>query len=43
MADLSSKFDKAYADKSIEELAAAPVDALKGWHRNTPETCREGR
>jgi len=30
MADLTSKFDKAYADKSIEELAAAPVDALKG-------------
>jgi hypothetical protein len=27
---VSDKFDKAYADKDIAELAAAPVDALKG-------------
>ncbi|GAA1480265.1 hypothetical protein GCM10009624_07050 [Gordonia sinesedis] len=27
---LADKFDKAYADKSVEELAAAPVAALKG-------------
>ncbi|KIS25651.1 hypothetical protein TV39_19240 [Arthrobacter sp. SPG23] len=30
MAGLSSKFDKAYEDKSIEELAKAPVGALQG-------------
>lgn len=30
MASVSDKFDKAYADKDLEELAAAPVDALKG-------------
>lgn len=30
MAGLSSKFDKAYEDKSIEELASAPVAALQG-------------
>ncbi|KIQ15112.1 hypothetical protein ASG56_10000 [Rhodococcus sp. Leaf7] len=30
MAGIADKFDKAYADKSIEELADAPVAALKG-------------
>ncbi|MGO4230899.1 hypothetical protein AB4Y72_18805 [Arthrobacter sp. YAF34] len=30
MAGLSDKFDKAYEDKSIEELAKAPVGALQG-------------
>lgn len=30
MAGLSSKFDKAYEDKSIEELAKAPLAALQG-------------
>ncbi len=30
MSTLNSKFDKAFADKTIEELAAAPVDALNG-------------
>lgn len=30
MAGLSSKFDKAYEDKSIEELASAPIAALQG-------------
>ncbi|SIR88707.1 hypothetical protein [Williamsia sterculiae] len=27
---IADKFDKAYADKSIDELADAPVAALKG-------------
>lgn len=30
MAGLGSKFDKDYEDKSIEELASAPVGALQG-------------
>ncbi|KQU32105.1 hypothetical protein HQ325_15820 [Rhodococcus sp. BP-349] len=30
MAGIADKFDKAYADKTIEELADAPVAALKG-------------
>jgi hypothetical protein len=30
MAGLSGKFDKAYEDKGIEELASAPVGALQG-------------
>jgi hypothetical protein len=30
MAGIDSKFDKAYAGKSVEELAAAPVSALLG-------------
>jgi hypothetical protein len=30
MAGLSSKFDKAYQDKGIEELAGAPLAALQG-------------
>ncbi|KNH16268.1 hypothetical protein ACU18_14005 [Arthrobacter sp. ZBG10] len=30
MAGLSTKFDKAYEDKSIDELAKAPVSALQG-------------
>ncbi|MGL6233989.1 MAG: hypothetical protein ACRC20_01460 [Segniliparus sp.] len=30
MADFHEKFDKAYADKSLAELLAAPVDAIKG-------------
>lgn len=30
MGDIASKVDKAYEDKSIAELADAPVDALQG-------------
>ena len=30
MAGIDSKFDKAYAGKSVEELADAPVAALNG-------------
>ena len=30
MGDIAAKFDKAYAGKSIAELADAPVDALNG-------------
>ena len=30
MGDISSKVDKAYRDKSVEELADTPVDALLG-------------
>lgn len=30
MADIESHFDKAYHGKSVEELAAAPIDALHG-------------
>lgn len=30
MSDFHAKFDKAYADKTLEEILAAPVDAIKG-------------
>ena len=30
MSDITDKVDKAYADKSVAEIADAPVDALKG-------------
>lgn len=30
MSDIANKVDKAYEDKSIAELADAPVDALQG-------------
>ncbi|MBJ8345316.1 hypothetical protein [Antrihabitans sp. YC2-6] len=30
MAGIADKFDKAYEDKSVEELAKAPVAALQG-------------
>ena len=33
MAGIDSKFDKAYAGKSVEELADAPVAALNGGKR----------
>lgn len=34
MADMSRHLDKAYEQKSFEELADAPVDALEGVSKN---------
>lgn len=37
MADMSSHLDKAYEQKTFEELADAPVDALEGLSKSDAE------
>ncbi len=38
---VNDKFDKAFADKSINELADAPVDALKGVSEGDAELLKQ--
>ncbi len=42
MAGIDSKFDKAYAGKSVEELADAPVAALNGVSDSDAEHLKAG-
>lgn len=39
--DLSKMIDKAWADKSLQEILAAPVDALKGVSERDGELLKE--
>ena len=41
MGEIDSKFDKAYAGKSIADLAAAPVDALNGVSEGDAKLLKE--
>ena len=41
MADINKFFDKAYADKSIDELAEAPVSALLGVSEGDEEALKK--
>ncbi|GAA4971896.1 hypothetical protein WHI96_18385 [Pseudonocardia tropica] len=41
MGDIAGKFDKAYEGKSVEDLAAAPVDALKGVSEGDAQLLKE--
>ncbi|MCP2193157.1 hypothetical protein [Williamsia deligens] len=41
MAGFKDKFDKAYEDKPIDELADAPVDALQGVSPRHAELLKE--
>ncbi len=41
MGDIADKVDKAYADKSIAEIADAPVDALKGVSEGDAEKLKD--
>jgi hypothetical protein len=41
MSGINAKFDKEYLDKGIDELAAAPVDALKGLSEADAQKLKE--
>lgn len=41
MAGLSDKFDKSFEDKSLEELAQAPVSALQGLSDSDAQKLQE--
>ena len=41
MADLSAFFDKAFEDKSFDDLADAPVDALAGISKGDAEALKQ--
>ncbi|NKE08475.1 MULTISPECIES: hypothetical protein [Kocuria] len=41
MTALNGKLDKAWQDKSLEEVAAAPVDALKGVSESDAQHLKE--
>ena len=41
MSDIASKLDKAYEQKSLSELADAPVDALQGVSEDDARLLRE--
>ncbi|GAA4781770.1 hypothetical protein GCM10023200_14000 [Actinomycetospora chlora] len=41
MSDITDKVDKAYADKSVSDIADAPVDALKGVSEGDAEKLKE--
>ena len=41
MGDIAGKIDKAYEDKSVAELADAPVDALKGVSEGDAKLLKE--
>jgi hypothetical protein len=41
MSDITDKVDKAYADKSVSEIADAPVDALKGVSEGDAEKLKD--
>ncbi|MCY1675890.1 hypothetical protein OVA06_14450 [Pseudarthrobacter sp. SL88] len=41
MSGINSKFDKEYIDKGIEELAKAPVEALKGLSEADAQKLKE--
>ncbi|MEO5316824.1 MULTISPECIES: hypothetical protein [unclassified Pseudarthrobacter] len=41
MTGINSKFDKEYIDKGIDELAKAPVEALKGLSESDAQKLKE--
>jgi hypothetical protein len=41
MAGINAKFDKEYVDKGIDELAKAPVEALKGLSEADAQKLKE--
>ncbi len=41
MADIAKHVDKAYEDKSFDELADAPVDALEGLSKGDAEALQK--
>ncbi|MCM3849220.1 hypothetical protein ND486_23760 [Pseudonocardia sp. DR1-2] len=41
MGDIAGKVDKAYEDKSVAELADAPVDALQGVSEGDAKLLKE--
>jgi len=41
LSGINSKFDKEYIDKGIEELAKAPVEALKGLSEADAQKLKE--
>ncbi|GGH91231.1 hypothetical protein ACFFGR_19185 [Arthrobacter liuii] len=41
MAGINSKFDKEYIDKGIDDLANAPVEALKGLSESDAQKLKE--
>jgi hypothetical protein len=41
MSGINAKFDKEYLDKGIDELATAPVDALKGLSEADAQKLKE--
>ncbi|WP_226366525.1 hypothetical protein [Pseudonocardia sp. ICBG162] len=41
MGDIAGKVDKAYEDKSVAELADAPVDVLKGVSEGDAKLLKE--
>jgi hypothetical protein len=41
MAGINAKFDKEYLDKGIDELAKAPVEALKGLSEGDAQKLKE--